>query len=101
MYIVMNGERIAYRGREGGVPAWVSMKDGVVFHNGIDAPGIGYGAMSGVKTSATSPTSSNSKSEKPPPSPGWRQIWATVKSSTRRLFGLSERSGLLRLRRAQ
>ena len=39
MYIVMNGERIAYRGREGGVPAWVSMKDGVVFHNGIDAPG--------------------------------------------------------------
>ena len=39
IYIVMNGERIAYRGREGGIPAWVSMKDDVVFHNGIDAPG--------------------------------------------------------------
>ena len=30
---------IAYRGREGGIPAWVSMKDDVVFHIGIDAPG--------------------------------------------------------------
>ena len=43
IYIVMNGERIAYRGREGNppydYPAWVSMKDDVVFHNGIDAPG--------------------------------------------------------------
>jgi hypothetical protein len=43
MYIVMNGERIAYRGREGkppyDYPAWISMKDDVVFHNGIDAPG--------------------------------------------------------------
>jgi hypothetical protein len=24
IYIVMNGERIAYRGREGGMPAWIS-----------------------------------------------------------------------------
>ena len=39
IYIVMNGARIAYRGREGGISAWVSMKDDVVFHNGIDAPG--------------------------------------------------------------
>jgi hypothetical protein len=39
IYIVMNGARIAYRGREGGIPAWVSMKDDVVFHNGIDASG--------------------------------------------------------------
>ena len=39
IYIVMNGARIAYRGREGGIPAWIAMKDGVVFHNGIDAPG--------------------------------------------------------------
>jgi hypothetical protein len=39
MYIVVDGERIAYRGREGGMPAWIPMKDGVVFHNGIDAPG--------------------------------------------------------------
>ena len=39
IYVVMNGERIAYRGREGGIPAWISMKDDVAFHNGIDAPG--------------------------------------------------------------
>jgi hypothetical protein len=43
IYIVMNGERIAYRGREGNppydYPAWIPMKDDVVFHNGIDAPG--------------------------------------------------------------
>jgi hypothetical protein len=39
IYVVLDGERVAYRGRQGGVPAWVSMKDDVVFHNGIDAPG--------------------------------------------------------------
>jgi hypothetical protein len=39
IYVVMNGERIAYRGREGGIPAWISMKEGVNFHNGIGAPG--------------------------------------------------------------
>ena len=39
IYVVLDGERIAYRGREGGVPAWVSMKDDVVFHSGVDAPG--------------------------------------------------------------
>jgi hypothetical protein len=39
IYIVANGERVAYRGRQGGMPAGVSMKDGVGFHNGIDAPG--------------------------------------------------------------
>ena len=39
IYIVLDGARIAYRGREGGMPAWISMKDDVVFHNGIDAPG--------------------------------------------------------------
>ena len=39
--------------------------------------------------SATLPSSSNNnKPEKPPPTPGWQQIWATVKSSTRRLLGL-------------
>ncbi|HWX29840.1 MAG TPA: hypothetical protein VNZ53_20675 [Steroidobacteraceae bacterium] len=49
--------------------------------------------MSGVKPSATSPTSSNSKPEKvvaaslPKP---WQQIWATVKSSTRRWLGLDD-----------
>jgi hypothetical protein len=45
MYVVANGERIAYRGREGkppyDYPAWIPMKEGVVFHNGIDAPGSG------------------------------------------------------------
>ena len=46
--------------------------------------------MSGVKTSATSPTSSNSKSENPPPKP-WQQIWATVKSSTKRWLGLDDK----------
>jgi hypothetical protein len=45
--------------------------------------------MIAAKPSATSPTSSNSRSEKPPPKP-WQQIWATVKSSTRRLFGLDD-----------
>jgi hypothetical protein len=30
---------IAYRGREDGMPAWIPMKEGVVFHNGIDTPG--------------------------------------------------------------
>ena len=39
IYIVIDGARIAYRGREGGIPAWISMKEDVVFHNGIDAPG--------------------------------------------------------------
>ena len=39
IYIVANGERVAYRGREGGTPAWISMKEDLVFHNGIDAPG--------------------------------------------------------------
>ena len=39
MYIVIDGERIAYRGREDGMPAWIPMKEGVVFHNGIDTPG--------------------------------------------------------------
>jgi hypothetical protein len=43
MFIVMNGERIAYRGREGkspyDYPAWIPMRDDVVFHNGIDGPG--------------------------------------------------------------
>ena len=47
--------------------------------------------MSGVKPLATSPTSSDSKPEKAVaaslPKP-WQQIWATLKSSTRRLFGL-------------
>lgn len=38
-YVVFNGERIAYRGRQGGIPAWISMREDVVFHNGIDAPG--------------------------------------------------------------
>jgi hypothetical protein len=42
--------------------------------------------------SATLPSSSNngSKPEKPPPTPGWQQIWVTMKSSTRRLFGLDD-----------
>jgi hypothetical protein len=43
IYIVLDGERIAYRGREGkppyDYPAWIPLKDDVVFHNGIDAPG--------------------------------------------------------------
>ena len=39
IYVVMNGECIAYRGREGGTPAWISMKDYVAFHNGTNAPG--------------------------------------------------------------
>ncbi len=39
IYMVANGERIAYRGREGGMPAWISMKEGCVIHNSIDAPG--------------------------------------------------------------
>jgi hypothetical protein len=39
IYIVIDGERIARRGREGGIPAWVSMKKGGVFHNGIVVPG--------------------------------------------------------------
>jgi hypothetical protein len=39
IYVVVDGERIAYRGREGGMPAWISMRDDVVFHNGTDAPG--------------------------------------------------------------
>ncbi len=39
VYVVFNGERIAYRGRQGGIPAWISMREDVVFHNGIDAPG--------------------------------------------------------------
>jgi hypothetical protein len=46
--------------------------------------------MSGAKPSATSPTSSNKKplaTSLPKP---WQQIWATLKSSTRRLFGLDD-----------
>jgi hypothetical protein len=39
MYIVANGERVAYRGREGGMRAWISMRDDVAVHNGIGAPG--------------------------------------------------------------
>jgi hypothetical protein len=39
IYIVLDGSRVAYRGREGGIPAWISMKEDVVFHNGVDAPG--------------------------------------------------------------
>jgi hypothetical protein len=56
--------------------------------------------MSGVKTSATSPTSSSSKPEKAAPKAAkplaaslpkpWQQIWATVKSSTRRWLGLDD-----------
>ena len=38
IYVVLDGTRIAYRGREGGMPGWIAMKDGVVFHNGIGAP---------------------------------------------------------------
>ena len=47
--------------------------------------------MSGVKASATSPTSSNSKPEKPAPTPRWQQISTTLKSSTRRLLGLDDK----------
>ena len=32
-------ECVSYRGLQGGMPAWISMRDGVVFHNGLDAPG--------------------------------------------------------------
>jgi hypothetical protein len=39
VYVVFDGERIAYRGRQGGIPAWISMREDVAFHNGIDAPG--------------------------------------------------------------
>jgi hypothetical protein len=39
IYVVLGGVRVAYRGRQDGMPAWISMKDDVVFHNGIDAPG--------------------------------------------------------------
>ena len=45
--------------------------------------------MSG-KPPAASPTNSNNKPEKPAPSPGWQQIWATLKSSTKRWLGLDE-----------
>jgi hypothetical protein len=38
---------------------------------------------------ATLPSSSNNKPEKPLPKP-WQQIWATLKSSTRRLLGLDD-----------
>jgi hypothetical protein len=39
---------------------------------------------------ATLPSSSNNnKPEKPAPKP-WQQIWATVKSSTRRWLGLDD-----------
>ena len=38
IYVVVDGERIAYRGREGGIPAWISMGE-AVFHNGINVPG--------------------------------------------------------------
>jgi hypothetical protein len=37
IFIVVGGERIAYRGRLGGMPAWISMKDDVVF--ALSAPG--------------------------------------------------------------
>jgi hypothetical protein len=43
MYIVVDGERIASRGRKGvepyDYPAWIPMRDDVVFHDGVDAPG--------------------------------------------------------------
>ena len=39
VYLVVNGERVAYRGRAGGMPAWIPMSDKVHFHNGIPVPG--------------------------------------------------------------
>jgi hypothetical protein len=48
--------------------------------------------MIAVKPSATSPTSSNNKKpEKASLLKPWQQIWATVKSSTRRLLGFDDR----------
>jgi hypothetical protein len=44
------------------------------------------------RVSATLPSSSNSnKPERPPPTPGWQQIWVTLKSSTRRLLRLDDK----------
>jgi hypothetical protein len=41
--------------------------------------------------SATLPSSSNNNQpKKPPPTPGWQQLWATVKSSTRGWLGLDD-----------
>jgi hypothetical protein len=39
--------------------------------------------------SATLPSSTSNKPEKPPPKP-WQQIWATLKSSTKRWLGLDD-----------
>ena len=46
--------------------------------------------MSDARPSATSPTSSNSKLLAASLSKPWQQIWATLKSSTRRLLGLDD-----------
>ena len=41
-------------------------------------------------SASTLPSSSNNnKSERPSPR-GWQQIWATIKSSTKRLLGLDD-----------
>jgi hypothetical protein len=49
IYIVADGERIAYRGRKGDYPydyrAWIPMRDDVLFHNG-NAPGNSPGRVS-------------------------------------------------------
>ena len=39
IYLVVDGERAAYRGRAGGMPAWIPMRNDVHFHNGIPVPG--------------------------------------------------------------
>lgn len=43
LYVVVDGERIASRGRKGDppydYPAWIPLRDDVVFHDGLDAPG--------------------------------------------------------------
>ena len=39
LYLLLDGERVAYRGRDGGMPAWISMRDGFVCRNGIEVPG--------------------------------------------------------------
>ena len=55
-------------------------------------------ARSSGGMSATLQSSSNKaqaalqelKPEKPAPSPGWQQLWATLKSSTKRWLGLDD-----------
>ena len=48
--------------------------------------------MIAVKPSATSPTSSNdNKPDKASLPKPWQQIWATVKSSTKRWLGLDDK----------